>query len=245
MNTATLARSHAQPEVRRSGFCYRNIANAVSILGILPLPFLLMSGGYQYVIPLMIYNNIMDDLDGILAMKLGIRSEFGSILDNVCDVLAHSIFVMVIAMHHGVLCGALSIVAILAIVLRVVSRLLPDSIPDLGSPTNELVRHMLFIILLAEFYGFDATLFLLAAFILHTITMLAPLPMPYLLRSMTRSAGAVAMINLALISAWLLPMSTVAIAAGFFATYMFSFVAAALRWIAPPNPPSIPGGQIP
>jgi phosphatidylglycerophosphate synthase len=245
MKTSTIDPLLAHNEEGRPGIIYRNIANAVSLLGIIPLPILFMSGGYRYVIPLMIYNNIMDDLDGILAVKLGIQSEFGAILDNVCDALAHTVFVMVIAMHHGIVCGAVSVVAILAIELRVVSRLRPGATPASGSPTNELVRHMLFILLLAEIYAFDITPYLIAAFILHAISMIAPLPMPYLLRSMTKSAGAIAMINLALLSAWLLPVSTPVIAACFFATYLLSFVAAAIRWLAPTKPPSAPSGEAP
>jgi hypothetical protein len=60
---------------------------------------------------------------------------------------------------------------------------------------------------------------------------------------MTKSAVAVAMINLALLSAWLLPISTPVIAACFFLTYALSFVAAAFRWLAPPKPPSTPSGE--
>jgi phosphatidylglycerophosphate synthase len=243
MKTSTIGPHQAQEGERRPGIVYRNIANAVSLLGIIPLPILVMSGGYTYVIPLMIYNNIMDDLDGMLAVKLGIQSEFGAILDNVCDALAHSLFVMVIAMHHGVVCGAVSVVAILAIELRVVSRLRPVATPARGSPTNELVRHMLFVLLLAEIYTFAPTPYLIAVFILHAISMIAPLPMPYLLRGMTKSAVAIAMINLALLSAWLLPISTAVIAACFFATYLFSFAAAAIRMLAPPKPPSTPSGD--
>ena len=120
---------------KRQGVVYRNIANAVSILGIVPLPLLFLNDGYQYVIALMISNNIMDDLDGILAVKLGIQGQFGCILDNVCDGLAHAVFVMVIAMHHGTVCGAVSVVAMLAIELRVVTRLRPNAVAS-GSPTN-------------------------------------------------------------------------------------------------------------
>ncbi len=236
---STIDSRPVQEKERRPGVVYRNVANAVSILGIIPLPLLFMSDGYKFVIPLMIYNNIMDDLDGILAVKLGIQSEFGAILDNVCDALAHSLFVMVIAMHHGVVCGAVSVVAILAIELRVVSRLLrPSTAAASGSPTNELVRHMLFILLLTEIYTLDATPYLIVAFILNAISMSAPLPMPYLLRSMTKSAVAIAVINLALLSAWRLPISTPVIAACFFVTYVLSFIAGAIRWLAPPKPSS-------
>ncbi len=244
MKTSTIESQQTQEKEERPGVVYRNIANAVSILGIIPLPLLLMNDGYKFVIPLMIYNNIMDDLDGILAVKLGIQSEFGCILDNVCDALAHAVFVMVIAMHHGVVCGAVSVVAIIAIELRVVTRLRPAAVAS-GSPTNELVRHMLFILLLGETYAFNATPFLIAAFILNAISMIAPRPMPYVLRSMTKSAVAIAMINLALLSAWLLPISTSAIAACFFVTYVLSFIAIAIRWLAPPKTPSAPSGEAP
>ena len=243
MKIPTIEPERVQEKERPPGVIYRNIANAVSILGIVPLPILLMNDGYKFVIPLMIFNNIMDDLDGILAAKLGIRSEFGCILDNVCDGLAHAVFVMAIAMHHGVNCGAVSVVAVLAIELRVVSRLRPLTTTASGSPTNELVRHMLFILLLGENYAFSATPFLIAAFILNAISMVAPLPMPYLLRSMTQSAVAIAMINLTLLSAWLFPVSTPVIAACFFVTYVLSFIAGAIRWFVPPKPPSAPIGQ--
>ncbi len=42
---------------------YKNLANVVSILGILPIAILFMKDGYQYLIPLIVYNNIMDYLD--------------------------------------------------------------------------------------------------------------------------------------------------------------------------------------
>ena len=243
MTSSTIESQLAQAKERLPGVVYRNIANAVSILGIVPLPLLLMDDGYKFVIPLMIYNNIMDDLDGILAVKLGIKSEFGCILDNVCDVLAHAVFVMVIAMHHGVVCGVVSVVAILAMELRVVSRLRLGAAVGLGSPTNELVRHMLFILLLGKAYAFNATPFLIAAFILNAVSMIAPLSMPYLLRSMTKSAVTIAMINLALLAAWLFPISTPVIAACFFVTYGLSFITATIHWLAPRTPPSTSSGE--
>ena len=245
MTTATIEIQQAEEKEKRPGVVYRNIANAVSILGIIPLPLLLLDNGYAFVIPLLIYNNIMDELDGILAVKLGIQSEFGCILDNICDGLAHAVFVMVIAMHHGLVCGAVSVVAVITIQLRVVSPLRNGSAS--GSPTNELIRHMLFILLLGKAYAFDfdATPFLIVAFILHAISMITPLPMPYLLRSMTKSAFAIAMVNLALLSAWLLPISTSVVAAFFFVTYALSFTAIAIRWLAPPKTPAAPSGEAP
>jgi phosphatidylglycerophosphate synthase len=61
----------------QKNFLYRNLANVTSILGVLPLVLLFFDDGYRYVIPLIIFNNVMDDLDGVLAAKLNIRSRFG------------------------------------------------------------------------------------------------------------------------------------------------------------------------
>jgi len=47
-----------------------NLANIVSILGVLPICILFGEHAYQYLIPLIFYNNVMDDLDGVLAAKL-------------------------------------------------------------------------------------------------------------------------------------------------------------------------------
>ena len=80
---------------------YRNLANATSILGVLPLVLLFLDDGYRYLIPLIIFNNVMDDLDGILATRLNIRSRFGGDLDNVCDAVAHTILVLAVGAHFG------------------------------------------------------------------------------------------------------------------------------------------------
>ena len=102
---------------------YKNLPNIVTILGILPLALLFTDNGYQYLIPLIIYNNIMDDLDGILAKELGLKSDFGANLDNIADAVSHTLIVMAIGMHYGLICGLFSLIAIVAIFIRVVSRL--------------------------------------------------------------------------------------------------------------------------
>ncbi len=187
---------------------YKNLANVVSILGVLPVALLFVKDGYQYLIPLIVYNNIMDDLDGILAGKLNIRSQFGGILDNVCDAVAHTVFVMAVAMYWmdqgcvcGTICAAAGLVAAMALVLRVVSRLDPAAVTGTGSPTNELARHMLFILLLSEILGFAPAPLLIAAFVLHTVSMLVPYPMPWLVRSLTKSATAIGLLNVSLVMA--------------------------------------------
>ena len=203
---------------------YKNIPNIVSILGILPLALLFVDDGYQFIIPLIIFNNIMDDLDGVLATQLRLKSDFGAKLDNVCDAVAHSLFVMVIGMHYGLVCGSISLIAITAILIRVVSRL--TSSDGSGSPTNELIRHLLFTLLLSELFGFDPVLLLIIVFIINTISMLWPYPMPFMIRSRAKTVFAVGMVNVFLILAWLVPFATPIIAGCFILTYLYSFVKA-------------------
>ena len=203
---------------------YKHIPNIVSMVGILPVALLFVDDGYQYIIPLIIFNNIMDDLDGILATRLGLKSDFGAKLDNVCDAIAHALFVMVIGMHYGLICGFIGLIAVAAILIRVVSRL--TSSDGTGSPTNELIRHLFFTLLLAELFGFDPVLLLIFVFLINTISMLWPYPMPYMIRSQTKTVFAVCMVNVFLILAWLVPYTTVIIAGCFILAYLYSFVKA-------------------
>ncbi len=223
---------------------YTHLANAVSILGVLPLCLLFQEGGYQYLIPLMIYGNVMDDLDGILAAKLNIRSDFGAFLDNVCDAIGHSILVMFIGMHFGGICATASLLGVAAIVLRSVARLAPGQVSGTGSPTNELIRHTFFVLLLAEIFGFSAVPYLTVAILLNTMTMLLPYKLPYLIRSMTKSARAIFFVNVALLVAWLAPPTTLYIAIVFFSTYLYSLF---WCWANPERDasPDARGGRVP
>ena len=207
----------------------RHAPNLISILGVLPIVVLVLDGGRDYLIPLMIYNNIMDDLDGVLAVKLGSTSPFGARLDNVCDAIAHTAFVMVVGMPGGGVTAAASLAAVTAIILRCVSRLSPGAVTGQGSPTNELIRHILFILLLTNLAGVAAAPFLTVAFVCHTVSMLVTYRMPLLVRSMTRSATAIGLLNVALIVAWVVPYTAPVVAASFIFTYLYSFAWGAVR----------------
>ncbi len=226
-------------ELRRN-LVLRNLANIVSILGVLPICILFGEHGYQYLFPLIIYNNVMDDLDGVLAAKLNIRSDFGALLDNVCDAIAHTVLVMVVGLHFaqeaghpylGGFCLASSLLATVAIIVRVVTRINPTSVAGMGSPTNELIRHIFFILLVAQIFGFDPTPYLIVTFVLHAVSMLVPFKMPYLIRSLTKSAVAIGMVNIALLVAWLLPYTAPVVAAAFGVTYLASFATGGFRWL--------------
>ena len=166
----------------------------------------------------------MDDLDGILAIKLDGKSEFGARMDNVCDAVSHTIFVMFIGLHYGIVCGIIGLIAVAAILTRSVARLDPALTKSAGSPTNELIRHIFFALLLADLFSFDPTWTLAIIFLTNTITMFVPYPLPYLIRSMTKSATAILLVNVSLILAWLVPYTAPVIAAAFIFSYLYSLI---------------------
>ena len=210
---------------------YRNLPNIVSILSVLPLCLLLLDDGFAWLCALIVFNNIMDDLDGLLARTLRLRSDFGAGLDNVCDAVAHILIAMVVGAHHGGIVLVFSLVAAVAILLRVVQRLAPSPASGTGTPTNELMRHLLLLSILQGLYGVDATAFLVVAFALNSVSMLVPFAMPHLVRSRATSVVAILSVNAALALAWGIPATAPFIAAAFFGTYIYSFAAGGLGWL--------------
>ncbi|GMQ92373.1 MAG: hypothetical protein BMS9Abin11_1700 [Gammaproteobacteria bacterium] len=215
----------------QGNFIYRNLANATSILGVLPLVLLFLEDGYRYLIPLIIFNNVMDDLDGILAAKLNIRSRFGADLDNVSDAVAHVVLTLVVGAHFGGLVLVASTIAAASVILRVTTRVNPDGQTGNGSPTNELMRHMLFVLLLTQIFNMDAGLYLILMFMLHAVTMMAPFKLTVMIRGLAKTATAVAFVNAALVVAWLIPAVTPFIAAAFIGTYLYSFIVGGGQWL--------------
>ena len=210
---------------------YRNLPNIVSILGVLPLCVLLRKDAFMYLCPLIIFNNIMDDLDGILAKKLGLRSEFGAGLDNVADAVAHILIAMAVGSHYGGVVLAFSLLSAVAILVRVVQRVNPSHVGGTGTPTNELMRHLLLVTLLQQTYGFGIAPYLVAVFLLNSVSMLVPFAMPYLVRSMTTTATTILCVNLALVLAWCVPATSPFIASAFLGTYLYSFAVGNVRWL--------------
>ena len=124
-----------------------------------------------------------------------------------------------------------SMIATASIILRVTSRLNPDVVTGSGSPTNELMRHMLFVILLTQIFDVDPELYLVLIFLLNSITMGAPFKLKFLIRGLAKTATAVIFVNVALGATWLMPTVTPLIAATFFTTYLYSFVAGGRKWL--------------
>ncbi len=220
----------ADSKTRLTGI-YRHLPNIVSILGVLPLCIVLLDDGYAYLCALIVFNNIMDDLDGILAKKLRLCSDFGAGLDNVCDAVAHILIAMVVGAHYGGVVLAFSLLAAAAILVRVVQRLAPSAVSGTGTPTNELMRHLLLLSILQGLYGFDITVYLIAAFALNSASMLVPFSMPHLVRSRARSATAIVSVNIALVLGWGVPAAAPLVAAAFFGTYLYSFAVCGVGWL--------------
>ena len=224
----------------RGNFIYRNLANATSILGVLPLAVLFLDDGYQYVVLLIIFNNFMDDLDGVLAAKLKISSRFGADLDNVCDAVAHVILALVVGAHFGSLLIVASAIAAGSILLRVATRLNTRAIEGIGSQTNELMRHMLFTLLLAGQFDFSPEYILMAVFLVHSVSMLLPYPMHHPIIDRAKSATMLGLVNVALVVAWLVPIVTPVVTAAFVAAYIYSFIARWVEWPRKMNIKSLP-----
>ena len=221
-------------------FIYRNLANATSILGVLPLVVLFLDDGYRYVIPLIIFNNFMDDLDGVLAAKLNIRSRFGADLDNVCDTVAHICLALAVGAHFGSFLIAASAIAAGSILVRVVTRLNPAATEERGSQTNELMRHMLFALLLAGQFDFSPEYILIAVFLIHSVSMLVPYPMLHPIIDRAKSAVMLGLVNVALVAAWLVPDVTPVVTAAFVAAYIYSFIVGWVGWRRTPHVRSLP-----
>ncbi len=216
-------------------FIYRNLANATSLLGVLPVIILFLDNGYQYVIPLIIFNNFMDDLDGVLAAKLNIRSRFGADLDNVCDAVAHISLALAVGAHFGSFLIVAGAIAAGSILVRTVSRLRATTTGGTGSQTNELMRHMLFALLLAAQFDVNPEYILIAVFLLHSVTMLVSYKMPNPIIDGAKSATMLGLVNAALLVAWLVPTITPIIVAAFLVAYLYSLIGG---WIARAKVPS-------
>ncbi len=212
------------------GLTRRNLANIVSILGVLPLAVLFLDDGFVYIVPLMILNNVMDDLDGIVANKLNLKNDFGAAMDNVCDLAAHTIFVLMIGVHFGWSSGIFALAAATAIIIRITSRITPGAHAPAGSPTNELIRHLILILILLNIFDFNISIVLVIIFAFHAVSMLVPYPMPALIRSRTKTTLSVALLNASLVLAWLIPYTAPVIAAAFVGTYFYALIIGGIRW---------------
>jgi hypothetical protein len=92
------------------------------------------------------------------------------------------------------------------------------------------MRHMLFTLILAEQFNFGHEYILVAVFLINSVSMLVPYPMPALIRKRAKSATAIGLVNAALVAAWFVPIVTPMVTAAFLATYIYAFVLGWAGW---------------
>ena len=126
---------------------------------------------------------------------------------------------------------AVSLLSAVAILVRVVQRLAPSAATGTGTPTNELMRHLLLLSILQASFGFDITPYLVAAYLLNSASMLVPFAMPHPVRSLAKSATAILGVNVGLAVAWRVPVTAPFVAAAFLGTYLYSLVVCGVGWL--------------
>lgn len=202
---------------------YRNLPNAVSVLGVVPLIALFTPVGPRYLAELIFFTNLMDDVDGTLARELNLRSSFGAALDNVCDAAGHIILVMAVGGLAGGYVLAFAMLTAAAILVRITKRVhTPDAN---GSPTNELLRHLFLVLVAARATGLSLHPLLGATLFVHAVTMVCPFPMPYILRTRATKTVPIFALNVLLAVAYVVPWSIPLVAAPFVLTYVASIYA--------------------
>lgn len=205
---------------------YRNLPNAVSVLGVLPLVALFTPTGPRYLAELIFFTNFMDDVDGALARELNLRSSFGGALDNVCDAAGHLLLVLAVGGFAGGYVLVFAMLTAAAILVRITRRVhAPDSN---GSPTNELLRHLFLVLLAARATGLALHPLLAATLFVHAVTMVCPFPMPYILRTRATKTVPIFALNVLLTVAYAVPWSIPLVASPFVVTY-FASIYAGLR----------------
>ena len=101
---------------------------------------------------------------------------------------------------------------------------------DVGSPTNELMRHILFVSVVAPYFGLAVEPFLNVVFVLNSVSMQVPYSLGFSIRRLATSPAAIGLVNVALGVAWLFPVTALPIGACFAGTYLYSLVAGAISW---------------
>jgi hypothetical protein len=70
----------------------------------------------------------------------------------------------------------------------------------------------------------------MAVFLVHSVSMLVPFPMPHPIIDRAKSAAMLGLVNVALVIAWLVPITTPVITAAFVAAYIYSFTVGLVGW---------------
>jgi hypothetical protein len=131
--------------------------------------------------------------------------------------------VIAVGTYFGGALTVISLIAAFSIVLRTAARIDPNSISDQGTQTNELLRHIMFILLIGEMTGLNLVPILTTIFLMNSISMLLPTRFPFMLVHYAKTPVSMMWFNISLILAYWFQPLTYLIGAAFFITYIYSF----------------------
>lgn len=132
-----------------------HLANTISIFGAVVVFILLDRELYLYLPLIVAINLLADDLDGMVARRLGTSGEFGRYLDLVCDAASHSFLVMIVAVNHGVLSVILAPVVIMSMFYRLSKSASQTIGKDNGTTTNEYIVSLQLVVAVELAWGMD------------------------------------------------------------------------------------------
>lgn len=132
-----------------------HLANTISIFGAAVVFVLLDRELYLYLPLIAAINLLADDLDGMVARRLGASSEFGRYLDLVCDAASHSFLLMVVAANHGVFSVIIAPVVLMSMFYRLSKSASQTIGKNNGTTTNEYIVSLQLVVAVELSWGVD------------------------------------------------------------------------------------------
>ena len=134
--------------------------------------FVLLDQQLYHYLPLIAAINLLaDDLDGMVARRLNVSSEFGRYLDLVCDTASHSFLLMVVAANHGALSIIIAPVILMSMFYRLSKSASQTIGKDNGTTTNEYIVSLQLVVALELSWDLDLEYLLAALAVLSILTL--------------------------------------------------------------------------
>ncbi len=148
--------------------------------------FILLDQALYLYLPLVVAINLLaDDLDGMVARRLGTSSEFGRYLDLVCDAASHSFILMVAAVNHGVLSVIIAPLIIMSMFYRLAKSASQDIGKNNGTTTNEYIVSIQLLVAVELSWGMNLEYMLATLACFSILTLNSRLPVRTLRRVMS------------------------------------------------------------
>jgi len=120
------------------------------------LVFVLLDRELYIYLPLIVAINLLaDDLDGMVARRLGVGGEFGRYLDLVCDAASHAFLLMIVAVNHGVLSVLIAPVVLMSMFYRLSKSASQTIGKNNGTTTNEYIVSLQLVVAVELSWGVD------------------------------------------------------------------------------------------